>query len=75
MSTLTDTIASELNTLVDRRSLARLGFTTSTIDHVWQRAELVRVAGDSKWYARRADVLELLTIRDRVWPAPRRGQR
>lgn len=66
MTALLETIAGELDLLVDRRSLARLGFTVSTVDHVWKRANLVQVAGDSKWYARRDDVLELLTERARV---------
>lgn len=58
--TAVEVIAGELRPFVDRRTLLRLGFTESTVDHVWRRVPLVQVAGDTKLYAPRGEVLAVL---------------
>ena len=53
-------LAECLPDLVDRRRLLGLGPTERTIDHLWRRVALIRIPGDSKTYAARAEVLRVL---------------
>lgn len=53
-------LAELLPDLVDRRRLLRAGLSERTVDHLWRRVALVRIPGDSKTYATRADVLRVL---------------
>lgn len=55
-----DVLAECLPELVDRRRLLRLGLTEKTVDHLWRRVALIRIPGDSKTYATRAEVLRVL---------------
>lgn len=55
-----EVLAEVLPELVDRRRLLRLGLTERTVDHLWRTVALIRVPGDSKTYATRAEVLRVL---------------